>query len=133
MMRWKSIRALIAGMLVAIVVTTLIDIALHATGTYPPMDQPIDDALALLASSYRWVIGIAAAWLTARLAPHSPMRHAILLGALGAVVSLIGVVVTWNLDLGPRWYPISLVFLAIPEAWVGGTLAERGRGHAHTA
>jgi len=112
-MNWRSIWAILAGVLVAVVVTTLIDIALHVVGVFPP------------ASSYRIVIGIACAWLTARLAPRDPMRHAMILGGLGAVVALIGVVATWNLGLGPRWYPISLVVLALPQSWVGGKLFER--------
>ena len=119
--------AVVAGALIAIVVTTLIDIVLHATNVYPPLTQPINDALAALASSYRLIIGIAAGWITARLAPSKPMKHALVLGALGALVSLIGVVATWDLDLGPKWYPISLVFLAIPQAWVGAKLATTRR------
>lgn len=115
--------AVVAGALTAIVVTTLIDIGLHATHVYPPLEQPIDSALAALASCYRLIIGIAAGWITARLAPSKPMKHALVLGALGALVSLIGVVATWDLELGPKWYPISLVFLAIPQAWVGAKLA----------
>ena len=50
-MNGKSIWAVFAGLLVIIVVTTLVDIVLHATGVFPPMGQPIGDALALLATS----------------------------------------------------------------------------------
>src|SRR5512146_1808447 len=117
-MKARSIWAVVAGAVTAIVVTTLIDVALHVARVYPSMDQPIDDSLALLASSYRVVIGIASAWLTARLAPSKPMRHAVILGAIGAAISLAGVIATWNRNLGPHWYPISLVVLALPEAWV---------------
>jgi hypothetical protein len=56
-------------------------------------------------------------------APHEPMKHALVLGSLGAAVAAIGVVTTWNMDLGPKWYPISLVILALPEAWLGAKLA----------
>jgi hypothetical protein len=121
-MKWKSIWAVGAGALVVVGVTTLVDIALHVAGVFPPLDEPINDALALLASSYRIVISIASAWLTARLAPNNPMRHAMVLGIIGALLALIGVVATWNLGLGPRWYPISLVVLAIPQAWAGAKL-----------
>jgi hypothetical protein len=124
-MNWKSIWAVLAGVLVAVLVTTLVDIGLHAAGVFPPLDKAIDDRLALLASSYRIVIGIGCAWLTARLAPKDPMKHAIILGSIGAAVALVGVVVTWHLDLGPRWYPVSLVILAIPQSWAGGRLFER--------
>ena len=121
----KSIWAVVAGVLFIIIVTTIVDIVLHVVHVFPPMDQPINDALALLASSYRLVLSIAGAWLTARLAPDRPMRHALILGYVGVVLGLIGVVATWNLGLGPRWYPISLVVLAIPQCWLGGRLFVR--------
>jgi hypothetical protein len=88
------------------------------------MDQPLTDTLAVVATSYRIVISIAGAWLTARLAPHSPMKHAIILGVAGTILGVVGVVATWNLGMGPRWYPIALAVLAIPQCWAGGRLFE---------
>lgn len=123
-MRKQSLWAVLAGVVVAIVATTLVDVLLHLAHVFPPITQPIDDRLALLATSYRIVIGIAGAWLTARLAPDRPLKHALLLGYLGVVLGLVGVVVTWNKGLGPRWYPIALVILAVPQSWVGGKLYE---------
>ena len=120
----KSIWAIVAGILFIIIVTTIVDIVLHVVHVYPPMEQPINNELALLATAYRVVISIAGAYLTARLAPDRPMRHAIILGYVGVVLGLIGVMATWNLDLGPRWYPIALVVLAIPQCWVGGKIWE---------
>ena len=127
-MNKKSILAVVSGVLFIIVVTTLVDIVLHATGVFPPTDQPISDALALLATSYRIVISVGGAWLTARLAPDKPMKHAMSLGYVGVVLGLVGVVTTWNLGLGPRWYPISLVVLAIPQCWAGGKIYEMQSG-----
>jgi len=127
-MNKKSIWAVVAGVLVIIIVTTVVDIALHALGVFPPMDQPLDDKLSLLATSYRIVISIGGAWLTARLAPANPMKHALILGLVGTVLGLVGVVATWNRGLGPRWYPIALAVLAIPQCWVGGKLYEMRSG-----
>ena len=121
-MNLKSLWAVIAGVLVVIVVTTLIDVALHAADVFPPMDQPINDGQSLLATLYRVVVGIAGAWVTARLAPDKPMKHALVLGLVGTILALVGVVATWNLGLGPRWYPIALVVLAVPQSWAGGRL-----------
>jgi len=121
-MSWKSAGAVAAGVLFIIVVTTLVDIVLHAVGVFPPMNRPIDDPLALLATSYRTVIGIVGAWLTARLAPAEPLKHALILGTVGVVLGLVGLAATWNLGLGPRWYPVALVVLAIPQCWAGGKL-----------
>jgi len=36
--------------------------------------------------------------------------------------------VTWNLGLGPRWYPFLLVALAIAQCWAGGRLYEMQSG-----
>lgn len=120
----KSIWAVVAGILAIIVVTTVVDIVLHVVRVFPRFDQPINDALALLATAYRVIISVAGAYLTARLAPDCPMRHAMILGYVGVVLGLVGVVATWNLGLGPRWYPITLVVLAIPQCWAGGKIWE---------
>ena len=71
-MIWKSIWAVFAGVLFTFVVTTLVDVLLHVTGVYPPMNQPMTDSLALLATAYRIVISIGGAWLTSKLAPSEP-------------------------------------------------------------
>jgi hypothetical protein len=89
------------------------------------MKEPINDSLALLATSYRVVISIAGAWLTARLAPDKPMKHALILGVVGTFLGLVGVVATWNQGLGPRWYP---VLLAGDTAVLGGREALRDAG-----
>jgi len=60
-----------------IIITTLVDIVLHVIGVFPPMDQR-STRLALLATSYRIIIGVGGAWLTARLAPERPMKHALI-------------------------------------------------------
>ncbi len=124
-MNKRSLWAVVAGVLVIIVVTTLVDIVLHVIGVFPPMDQPINDLLALLATGYRTVISIGGAWLTARLAPDKPMKHATILGTVGVVLGLVGLVATWNMGLGPRWYPVALVVLSIPQCWVGGWIYAR--------
>ena len=117
-----SVWAVVAGLLVVVVVTTLVDILLHILGVYPPMPGPLTDALVLLATAYRIPISVGAAWLTARLAPDRPLRHAMILGYLGTLLAVVGIVASWNRGLGPRWYPIALAVLAIPQCWAGGKL-----------
>ena len=124
-MNKKSIWAVVAGVLVIIVGTTLVDILLHVAGVFPPISQPIDDRLAALATAYRVVISVGGAWLTARLAPDWPMRYAMILGVVGVILGLVGLAATWNLGLGPKWYPIALVVLAVPQCWLGGKLFMR--------
>ena len=120
----RSVWAVGAGVLFVVGVTTGVDVVLHATGIFPPWNQPLDDAGSILALSYRIVISVGGAWLTARLAPGSPMKHALVLGLVGVVLASLGAVATWNLGLGPRWYPVSLIVFAIPQCWAGGWLYE---------
>jgi len=121
-MNWKSFWAVLAGVVFIIVVTSLVDVVMHKVGVFPPGREPMDDKQALIATSYRVVISVLGAWLTARLAPDNPMKHAIILGIVGTVLGFIGVAATWKLDLGPRWYAVALAVLAIPQCWAGGKL-----------
>ena len=121
----KSILAVVAGVLFTVVVTTGVDVVLHQLRVFPPVGTPLTDATALIASSYRVVITVLAGWLTARLAPADPMRHALILGVIGTLLGAAGAAATWNQDMGPRWYAVSLAVLAIPECWLGGWLHAR--------
>ena len=122
----RSVWAVVAGVLFIVVVTTIVDIVLHQVRFYPPLDTPMNDTHARVAAAYRLAIGVAGAWLTARLAPHEPMRHALILGVVGIVLGMVGVIATWNLTLAPRWYALSLVVMAVPQSWLGGKLFEMG-------
>ena len=48
------------------------------------------------------------------------MAHALVLGIIGLAACITGVVAMWG--VGPVWYPIALVVLAMPCAWLGGRL-----------
>jgi hypothetical protein len=86
----------------------------------------MSDALFGLATVYRTVYGILGSYITARLAPHRPMQHALLGGAIGLILSTIGAVATWDRgpEFGPHWYPLSLIVTAMPCAWLGGKVRE---------
>ena len=120
----RSILAVLAGMLAIVVLSIGTDMVLHATGVYPPSDQPMSDALFVLATAYRIVYGVLGSYIAARLAPDRPMQHALALGVVGLVVSIIGAVVTWGRgpEFGPAWYPLAIVAIAMPCAWIGGRL-----------
>jgi hypothetical protein len=120
----RSVGAVLAGFLAIIIITTATDMALHVTGVFAPEGQPMSNALWLLATAYRIVYGVAGSYIAARLAPDRPMRHALALGVVGLALSILGAVLTWNLGpaFGPHWYPLALVAIAIPCAWLGGKL-----------
>jgi hypothetical protein len=123
----RSIAAILIGMAAGIAITIGTDFALHAMKVFPPWDQRVPDGLLLLATGYRTVYNIAASYLIGWLAPYRPVRHAMVGGVVGFLVSIAGTVATWN--AGPayeaHWYPIALIVLALPCAWLGGYLRER--------
>jgi hypothetical protein len=120
----RSIGAVLAGIVAGVTLTLATDIVLHAIGVFPPWGQPVSDGPLLLATAYRAVFGIVGSYIAARLAPYRPMQHALAGGVVGLVVSIVGTVVTWNRGpaFGPHWYPLALIVIAMPCAWVGGKL-----------
>lgn len=117
----RSVLAVIAGFLTVVVLSLGTDQLLHMLRIYPPWDQPMHEpGLNLLALSYRIVYTILGSYVTARLAPHSPMRHAWILGFIGLCFGLLGAIVAIPMNLGPAWYPIAIVLTALPCAWLGG-------------
>ncbi len=124
--RGRSAWAILAGFLCVVILSLVTDEILHFLKVYPPWEQVMSDRLFGLATAYRAVYNVIGCYLTARLAPSRPMRHALLLGWVGLIVALLGAAATWNHQpaLGPHWYSVALVVLALPCAWVGGKLYE---------
>ena len=73
-------------------------------------------------TAYHIVFSVFGCWVAARLAADQPMRHALLLGVVGVMVSLAGALATWNAGLGRKWYAFGLIVVSLPCAWVGGRL-----------
>lgn len=118
----RSALAVVAGIVVNFVALP-IDQIFHALAVYPPWDVPMTETSDnLLALAYRVVLAVASGWVTARLAPHSPMAHALALGGIGTVMSALGLLGAMQMDLGPLWYPALLVVVALPSAWLGARL-----------
>jgi len=124
-----SIAAILAGILVGAALSLGTDFGLHAAGIAPAVGQWKAEWLYALAMGYRTIYNIVGSYVVARLAPNRPMGHALVAGTLGLIVSAAGAIATWNrADLGPRWYPLALVVVALPCAWLGGKLRTMQRG-----
>jgi len=116
----KSIGAITAGFVLVVIISVLTDLLLIKTGL---MKQPFDLNAAwfiIFVIFYRCLFAASGAYITAKLAPGKPMLHAMMGGAIGFVLSIIGAVAMW--DQPPHWYAISLIITALPSAWLGGWL-----------
>lgn len=122
----RSVVALLTGFIAIVALSLGTDQLMHVLGVYPPWGEPMNETGDnLLALGYRTIYAIFGSYLVARLAPHHPMKHALISGAIGFVLSLLGVFAAMQMNLGPMWYPVALVITALPCAWIGGLLHGR--------
>ena len=117
---FKSIASVMIGAGVTVLLSIGTDGLMRALGIFPAV-PPMKVSLFVLLTAYRTFFGFVGAYLTARIAPNKHMMHALVLGALGLTATVAGAIATWNKlpSLGPKWYPIALIVLALPTAWAG--------------
>lgn len=120
----RSIWAIVAGFLAVVILSIGTDVVLHRLGIFPPLGQRMADRLFGWATVYRTIYAIFGSYLTARLAPNRPMWHAMVGAGIGMLLGTVGAIATWNKDLGPHWYPVVLVIVGIPCAWIGAKIRE---------
>lgn len=121
--RLKSVWAVLAGFLVIVILSIGFDTILKLAGILPWDHLFVSTGLILFVIFYRAVFSLAGCYLTAKLAPQNPMKHTIILGIIGTVLSAVGAILA--ADLGPIWYAWTLAVIAIPIAWLGGKLYEK--------
>jgi hypothetical protein len=120
----RSIAAIFLGFLAVVVLSLGVDEVLHILRVYPPWGEPMyQPGLNLLALSYRAVFTLVGGYLTALLAPHSPMRHVLVGACIGLVLGIAGVIAAISVGgLGPIWYPVAVAISGPVCNWLGGVI-----------
>lgn len=128
----RSIMAIVVGFVLIAALSFGADFVLRSAipGAFPPGGKVVSTHVLLLMTVYVAVFAIFGCWVTARLAPDHPMRHALILGLLGLLFIVYTAVTQWQLT--PPWFHIVAIVLVMPYAWIGGWLAERQRRGAAT-
>jgi len=123
---FKSIIAILAGFITVVLLSVGTDFVLESIGIFPPQSEPLATTplMLMFALIYRCMYTVGGGYVTAKLAPDRPMRHAVILGFVGIAAGTIGMVTAWNLS-PQHWYPIALVITALPCTWLGGRLKTR--------
>lgn len=126
----RSIAAVLIGFFSVAVFSLVTDQVLHVLQVYPPWGEPMwDPKLNALALAYRTVFTILGGYITARLAPHKPMKHVVIVGIIGTIAGIAGAITAITMaDLGPAWYPIALAVTGFPAVWIGGLIYTRRQG-----
>lgn len=122
---WRSILAIAVGFVLIGALSIGTDAAIRSMypAAFTPAGGTSDVAVLVGALVYVSIYAIAGCYLTARLAPNRPMRHAMILGVLGLLFSIAGTASRWSLT--PPWYNILGLALVLPCAWIGGSIRER--------
>ena len=125
----KSILAVLAGIAVAIGLALLTDMFMQTTHVFPVFGEPMSDVQCAIATAYRIAYGMLGGYVAAQLAPVRRMQHSMVSGVLVMMARIVGVMTTWDAmpSLGPRWYGLALVAIALPCVWVGAKVHERVR------
>jgi surface polysaccharide O-acyltransferase-like enzyme len=76
----------------------------------------------LVMTLYSAVYGLGGCYIAARLAPSNPMRHAMILGVIGVIVTALVTYSMW--EHAPAWFNILGVAMVLPLAWYAGRLRE---------
>ncbi|HEX8545507.1 MAG TPA: hypothetical protein VF691_01020 [Cytophagaceae bacterium] len=124
----KSIGAVLAGLVFIGLTHTAIDAILEKIGVLPSGHLNVGPGIIFFVIFYRALFSFAGCYLTARLSAKDPMKHSLILGGIGTLLSIAGAIVTTNMHVAPIWYGLMLVFMSLPIAWIAGRLyLERNR------
>jgi hypothetical protein len=120
----KSVLSILAGFVAVFILSFGTDITLHYVAGFPKLGQTYSDPQFLWATIYRTVYGVVGSYITAAIAPAHPMKHALIGGCIGLVITTAGVVgaLIVGPKAGPMWYPLALMIGTLPTAWLGGQI-----------
>lgn len=120
----RLILAVIAGIVLAKILTSLTHEALYLLTDFPAPFQPMFDRRPLLISlAFHSIYAVASAMFTAKIARGRAQKAVFILGTKEAILWLAGTFLLWK-DAAP-WFNISKALLGIPLAMLGGWIYTR--------
>jgi hypothetical protein len=122
---WRSAFAIVVGFVIIGVLSFATDalVRLAVPNVFDAHGGTESVPVLLAALGYVALFATGGCYLTARLAPSHPMRHALVLGGLGLAFNVAGTIAMWS--TAPAWYHAVALAMVMPLAWAGGHLRER--------
>jgi len=122
---FRSVGAVLAGLIVIVVLSSVTDTLLESIGVFPPVAVQREEGfdalwMVTLALVYRSIYTVVGGYVTAALAPKRPVRHAVILGIVGIALGVLGAIATWGIT--SAWFNVSLLVLGLPCVWLGAKL-----------
>ncbi|WP_460469836.1 hypothetical protein [Emticicia fontis] len=120
----KSIGAIVAGFLISRILSGFTTYLLSKNGIFINESNESPWLVPILFFLWHKIYGVVGSYLGAKLAPKEPMAHALIIGCLHLVLSLISYLYVWQTRPSGSfsWYPILALVLILPCAWLGGKL-----------
>lgn len=118
---FKSISAIIIGIVVGALLSVLTDFFMDTAGVIDAdnfKQTPV--AILCVIIAYRFLFNVIGSYITASIAPQKPMAHSIVLGLIGLGVSIAGFFLM--ADEATLFYNLGITLISFPSAWVGGKL-----------
>lgn len=128
---FKSIGAVFAGFVLGAVLSVGVDFLMDKIGIMSMENFKQTPFLIIcIVIIYRFIFNLIGSYLTARLAPNKPMKHVIIIGVIGTVLSLLGSFAMW--DKAIPFYNIAIILISLPSAWLGGQLFLKKQNNGQT-
>ena len=120
----RSVWAVLAGFILIGILSFGTDAIMRAMSpwAFDELGAPTNMPILLVSMLYSAVYGVVGCYVAARLAPSSPMKHALILGVIGVLMTGIMNYTLWGHV--PAWWSIGNVLVVLPLAWLGGRLRE---------
>lgn len=126
----RSVWAILAGFILIGVLAFGTDAIMRAMSpwAFDAQGGTTNLPILLVMIGYSAVYGTVGCYVAARLAPSRPMRHAMILGVIGVIVTSLATMALWGHT--PAWFNIINLLSVLPLAWLGGRLRENEVGTA---
>lgn len=121
----KSIGVILLAFMVNALLSVLTDFLLEQIGVLPNPEKGLFETWAiLLVLSYRAIYTVFTGFIIARFAPNKPMLHALILGIIGTVITLLAVNNPEFVQKSKLWFGYTLAAITIPCLWLGVKIQE---------
>lgn len=122
---FKSVGVILLAFVVNALLSVVTDFLLEAIGILPDPGKGLFETWAIvLVLSYRALYTILAGYLIGRLAPAKPMRHALLLGIIGTIITVLAASSPSFAAKAPVWFGYALAVTTIPCLCLGVKIRE---------
>ena len=117
---FKSVGVVLLAFVGSALLSVITDFVLESIGILPdPKNGLFETWAIIIVLIYRGAYTILAGFVVGKLAPNKPMLHAIILGVIGTVITLLAISNPEFAQKSKLWFGYTLAAISIPCLWLG--------------